>query len=453
MTSRRGFLRSVLATAVAGPALARAEAAQAAVGEAARGVGFRGDDDAARRLREQYLLAPDVTYLNHASIGTVPRPVHEAHAAYLELCERHPSLYVWGAPWREVTEETRAAAARLLRADPDDLAITHNTTEGFNVLAHGVPLDEGDEVLFSSLNHAGASVPWERMAPRRGFTVRRFDFPVERVPELDADEVVALHREALGPRTRVLVVPHVDNQVGLRTPLKALAAMAREHGVRWTKGTPGYRLGQFGRPRGIRVDPDGLIFLVDGAQSAGMIPVDLEAAGVDAYAMSPHKWIQSPKGLGLLWVGPGLRAVLPPMWHRTGGDGRGPSARQYEDYSTRAWPAVVALGDAVGFQAALGEAEKERRLRALHARVRARVEAEAGLVWASPEGWALGSAIMAVRVEGRPAPELGRWLMREHGVDVRAFGAPLDTLRISPNVATTHEELDRALDLLARAAG
>ncbi len=426
MADRRTFLRGLLATAVAGPALTRVEAARAALVTTPGRVGFRADDEASvRRLREEYLLDPGLTYLNHASIGTVPRPVHEAHAGYLELCERHPSLYVWGAPWREVTEETRAGAARLLGAEPDDLAITHNTTEGFNVLAHGLPLDDGDEVLFSSLNHAGASVPWERMAPRRGFTVRRFDFPVERAPELSADEVVALHREALSPRTRVLVVPHVDNQVGLRHPLPALAAMAREHGVRWV--------------------------LVDGAQSAAMIPVELATSGVDAYAMSPHKWVQSPKGLGLFWVRPELRAALPPMWHRSG-QGLDPSARRYEDYSTRAWPAVVALGDAVAFQAALGEGERERRHRATRARLRERVAAEAGLEWASPAAWGDGSAIVAVRVRGRRAPELGRRLLEEHGVVVRAFAPPLDTLRLSPNLATPRDELDRTLDLLAEAA-
>lgn len=425
--TRRGFLRTLLGAAVAGPLLGRAEAARAAVTRTAAGLGFRGlDEEAARRLRDQYLLAPDLTYLNHASIGTVPRPVHQAHAAYLELCEAHPSLYVWGAPWREATEETRSAAARLLGAGPDDLAITHNTTEGFNILAHGLPLAQGDEVVFSSLNHPGASVPWERMAPVRGFTVRSFDFPVERAPELTAEEVVALHLDALSERTRALVVPHVDNQVGLRHPLPALAQAARARGVRW--------------------------ILVDGAQSAGMIPVDLEAEGVDAYAMSPHKWLQSPKGLGLFWVRPELRRDLPPMWHRTGGDGRGPSARKYEDYSTRAWPAVMALGDAVAFQAALGAGEKERRRRALRDRIQARVEAEPGLTWASPPSWEGGSAIVAVRVAGRSAPELGSLLLERHGIDVRAFGPPLDTLRLSPDVSTSSEELDGALDVLAAAA-
>jgi selenocysteine lyase/cysteine desulfurase len=382
--------------------------------------------EAVRALRAQYMLSEDILYLNHASIGTVPRAVHEAHVAYLELCESHPSLYVWGPAWREVTEETRTSAAGLLRCDPDDLAVTHNTTEGFNVLAHGLPLRRGDEVLFSSLNHPGASVPWLGLAETRRFEVRRFEFPLEGADELDEEEVVALHLGAVGPRTRVLVLPHVDNMIGLRHPIRSLAVAAKERGVDFV--------------------------LVDGAQAAGMIPLDLRGSGVDAYAMSPHKWLQSPKGLGLLYVAPHLRSRLPPMWFRTMAAREGGSARQYEDYSTRAWPAVVALGDALAFQLALGEDEKVQRYRTLRNRIRDRVDAEARLRWRSPREWPLGSMIVAVSVTGREASALAGPLFEEHGLALRAFGAPFNALRLSPNVATTDEEVDRALDALAASA-
>jgi len=180
--------------------------------------------------------------------------------------------------------------------------------------------------------------------------------------------------------------------------------------------------------------------------------VELEASGVDAYATSPHKWIQSPKGLGLFWIRPELRRVVPAFWHRTSLS-RDDSARRYEDYSTRAWPAVVALGDALAFQAALGAAEKARRHRALRRRIRERVEAEPGLSWRSPRRWELGSAIVSVRVKGRPAAQLGPRLLEEHGIVVRAFGGPLDHLRLSPNVATPEAQIDAALDALVATRG
>ncbi len=426
-SSRRGFLRTLLAAGAASPILARAERLEAALGPS--GVPFAfdaGSRDSVRLLRDQYLLAEDLVYLNHASIGTVPRAVIRAHAGYLELCESYPSLYVWGAIWREVTETTRAAAAALLGCDPEDLAITHNTTEGFNVLAHGLALGAGDEVLFSSLNHAGASVPWEALAGRRPFTVRRFDFPIESVPELGAEDVVRLHAEAVRAETRVLVIPHVDNMVGLQHPVRAIADAVRALGVEYV--------------------------FVDGAQSAGMFPVDLSTLGVDAYAMSPHKWLQAPKGLGLFWVAPDVRASVPRMWHKTGGTSILGSARKYEDYSTRAWPAVVALGDALDFQASIGASEKARRYRGLRTRIQARVDEDDRLLWRSPRQAGLGSMIVSVGVRGRSAPDIAPRLLELAGADLRAFGGRLDALRISPNLATTDAAVDRVLDAAAALA-
>lgn len=426
-TSRRGFLRSLAAAGAASPLLARAERLEASLSEAtAGGTAFRADDrSSVLRLRAQYLLSDDLIYLNHASIGTVPEAVHRAHVGYLELCERHPSLYVWGSVWREVTEETRAAAAALLSCRPDDLAITHNTTEGINILAHGLPIGAGDEVLFSSLNHPGASVAWQQLAERRGFTVRSFDFPVERVPELTVDEVVGIHVDALTPATRVLVIPHVDNMVGMTHPLAEISSAVRNRGVEFV--------------------------VVDGAQSVGMIPVDLSSAGVDAYAVSPHKWIQAPKGLGMFWVSPEVREVLPRMWFRTPGDRINESARKYEDYSTRAWPAVVALGDALTFQAAIGKDEKARRYAALWDRVHERTVDQRGLAWRSPVAPELRSVIMAVEAEGLRAAATAPELLANAGAVVRAFAPPLNTFRVSPNVMTTDDEVDRFLDALSQA--
>ena len=426
-TPRRTFLKALAAAGVASPILAGVERLEAALPPSTPSTAFRHDDPTSiRALASEYLLGDDLVYLNHASIGTVPRPVHEAHVGYLALCERHPSLYVWGRVWRDVLEDVRAEGSRILGCRPNDLAVTHNTTEGFNILAQGLPLGPGDEVVFSSLNHPGASVAWRGQAARRGFTVRDVAFPVDRAPDLDVEEVVALHAEAVGPTTRALVIPHVDNMVGMVHPLAEIAAAVRARGVEFV--------------------------LVDGAQSVGMIPVDLASSGVDAYSTSPHKWLQSPKGLGLFWTSPALRSSLPRMWYRTAGQTIEASARQYEDYSTRAWPAVVALGDAMAFQAAIGATERARRYDALRRHVRRRVGEEPGLRWRSPTDPALSSVIMAIEVDGADAPALGQTLLAESGVVLRAFGRPLNTLRVSPNVATADDELDAFLDAALAAA-
>jgi selenocysteine lyase/cysteine desulfurase len=377
------------------------------------------------RLRDQYLLDPNLVYLNHASIGTIPRAVSEAHAAYIEICESRPSLYAWGG-WDEVIETVRSRAAGTFGCAPDDLALTHNTTEAFSIVARGLPLGAGDEVLSSSLNHISGAVAWNELAAARGFTTRRFELSPLEAARMSADELVARHAEAVGPRTRVLVLPHLDNMIALRHPIAAIAAAVRERGVRWV--------------------------FVDGAQSAGMIPLDVASYGVDLYGMSAHKWVQGPKGLGFLYITPQLRAEVPRLLYKHPGSEMDGTARDYEDYSTRAWPSVVALGDALDFQEAIGAPEKERRYRALHAHLRALVAAEPALEWRSPETWESGSMIVAVHVRGAPAMQLAPRLMAEHGIDVRPFGGALDAIRISPNLATTEEEIERAVRALAAAA-
>jgi selenocysteine lyase/cysteine desulfurase len=425
--TRRGFLKSLAGAAVAGPFLRRLEETE---------VTFEGTLGAVARtswlerpavLHERYMLDPNVVYLNHASIGTMPRAVHDARTEYSAICESNPHLYIWGGAWDELLSEVRSKAARFLGARAEEVAITHNTTEGFNTLSYGLPLGPGDEVLFSSLNHPGASIPWRHASVARGFSVRDFRFPIGDVPGMSIEDVVAVHRAALRDRTRVLVFPHVDNVVGLRHPLGPLNRMAKAAGVEFVA--------------------------VDGAQALGMIPVEVGESGVDVYSSSPHKWLQSPKGLGLFFVRNDVRDRLRPMWVRYGVERWRGSGRIYEDYGTRNSPEVMALGDAMDFQDALGTADKQIRYRRLWNGMRRRVEAVPGLRWNSPDSFELGSVLVSVGFEKERANALGRKLYLDDGIVLRAFEtAELNAFRVSPNVVTDEDELDLLFSRLEKYA-
>ncbi len=374
--------------------------------------------------RADYLLHASVTYLNHASIGTIPRAVHEAHTRYLAVCEENPWLYIWSDPWQEPREEVRAAAARVMEADPVDVALTHNTTEVFNVLAAGLPLGPGDEVLFSSLNHTGASEAWRHQGARRGYSVRTFDLDVSDLAGVTLSSIVAAHEHAIRPETRVLVLPHVDNAVGIRHPIAEIARVARSKGVEWV--------------------------FVDAAQTVNMIPFSVPGLGVDAFATSAHKWTQAPKGTGMAWFAPALREVLDPMWVTWGQEDWHESARRYEDYGTPVMPRILALGAALEFQSRVSMADREAHHRRLWQHMQDVVASSGGrLRWRSPSDWSLSAPLYAVEVVGRKSPDVGRRLFEEHGIVLRAFGGDaLNTIRISPNLMNTEADLHRLAEVV-----
>ena len=374
-------------------------------------------------LRDAYALSPDITYFNHASIGTIPKIVREAQHQYQELCETNPWLYIWDEGWPDGREVIRRKAAAAMGCGVEEMALTHNTTEGFNMLALGLPLGPGDEVLFSSLNHAGASVCWTYQAEARGFSVKRFDFPVGRAAELSEDDLVAAYEREITPSTKVLVFPHIDNIVGFRYPVRKMAEMARGKGVRYVA--------------------------VDGAQAAGMIDFAVSDLGVDFYSTSPHKWLQGPKESGLLYVKDGVLDDVRAMWVTWGHAQWKGTVRVFEDYGTRNMPELMALGHAIDFQNELGARAKEERYRRLWQHFMDEVDRRSGLLWRSPVTWDFGSGLFAIEREGHKSGEVSRQLFQEHGYVFRPFATQgLNTMRISPNVFNTEDEIDRFLDVL-----
>jgi isopenicillin-N epimerase len=411
MLDRRAFISGT------GIGLAGFLASRATVAEALARVSPAGSESSVATLRDEYLLAPGLLYLNHGSIGTIPKVVLDEHVRLLRLCETNPHAHMWTDVWTEALARTRTLAAGLLHCETDEVALTHNTTEGFNVLAQGLPLGAGDEVLFSNLNHPSASEPWRYYATRRGYSVRRFEIPLADITGLSVADVVALHEKEIRPETRVLVFPHVDNIVGLRHPTRELTAMAKRRGVRFVA--------------------------VDLAQSLAMVPVNVTEEGADFYAASPHKWVQAPKGQGLLVVRRHVHEQLAPLWVKRQRAQMPKTAEVFEDYSTRDLPATLALGDAIAFQQKLGESAKETRLLEIMQQFRVRVDATPALAWRSARAKELSSSLFAVGLKNTKADEVDRRLLAKDIV-TRPFPAPaLNLLRVSPNLINTPADADR----------
>ncbi len=353
------------------------------------------EDDYFTTLRSEYLLNSEISYFNHGSIGTIPRVVHEAHIGYLKLCESNPWLYMWGEPWAKALVETREKVAQFVGCSADELAFTHNTTEGFNLLASGLPLRAGDEVVFSTLNHAGASQCWFHHAKEKGFSIKKFEFPIREVPDLSKSDIVDIYARNISEKTRVVVFPHVDNLVGILYPVRELAKMAKEKGVQYVA--------------------------VDGAQSVAMVDVNLQEMGVDFYAASPHKWLQAPKGTGLLYVKKELQSHLKPMWVTWGQERWKGSVRIFEDYGTRNLAATLTLGNAVDFQNKLNSNGAEQRRKALRDTFLQALKNNSKFIWRSPLDPDLATSLYTVEVKEKSSRALFKEKFEKHGYVFRAF--------------------------------
>jgi selenocysteine lyase/cysteine desulfurase len=213
----------------------------------------------------------------------------------------------------EMRESLRAKAAKMLRVQADEIAVTRNTSEGSNLIVKGIDLKEGDEVIVTSHNHPSNLDSWKVRAQREKLVVRVVPSPVTAA---GADELTGSIEKAITGRTRVIAITHLTSTTGVLYPAKEIAGLARRRGV-WMH--------------------------LDGAQTFGALDVDLSAIGCDSYATSAHKWLMGPLEAGLLYVRTGRIASLWPSIVTAGwaDDLRG--ARKFEVFGQRDDPRVVAL--------------------------------------------------------------------------------------------------------------
>jgi selenocysteine lyase/cysteine desulfurase len=260
------------------------------------------------------------------------------------------------------------------------------------------------------------------MASERGFSVNRFQFPVLDMPTMSKADVLNVYDAHITSRTRVLVLPHVDNMIGLRHPLRELAALARAKGVEFVA--------------------------VDSAQTVGMLDIDLRGLDIDVFATSPHKWLQAPTGLGLMYVSAAVQERLRPMWVTWGQNRWSGTARIFEDYGTRNLAEALTLGDAMEFQSRIAPVQREARLRQLWEFTRTMAMENAGTEWRSPYSWELGASLVAVEIRDKNVSDLAGSMFQDHGFVFRAFRSQgLNTVRLSPNVFNTEEEIARFFEI------
>ena len=377
------------------------------------------DEQFWRFVRTQFPLTDERAYLNTGGLGASPYAVIDAVKAKMDELEKIAETGHSDELWKEV----KTAAAELLGCEAGELAFTRNATEGINIVCNGLPLKRGDEMITTTHEHVGNTVPWLGLLKREGIVVKMFE-----PSTVSAQENVDRIEKLITKKTRLISVPHATTTTGQVLPIRALSALAKAKGI-W--------------------------LFVDGAQTAGMFPFSLHELGCDAYATSGHKWMLGPKETGLLYVRKDMLDVVQPKivgaYSSNEFDlAKGklefvPTAQRYE-YGTVSIPLRFGLGAAINFLQKIGMENIWKRDQSLSTRLFKGLKSIPYVSVLSPESSAERSALVTFKHEKIPFGDLQRHLdtfkLRTRGVGEGGVNA----LRISTHFYNTPVEVDHALE-------
>jgi cysteine desulfurase/selenocysteine lyase len=387
-------------------------------------------------ILSQRVRGKPLVYLDNAATSQKPRPVIEAVSRFYatENANIHRGVHYLSERATEAYDGVRQRVARFLNAgSPAEIVFTRGTTEAINLVAQAWArgsLRPGDEILLTVMEHHSNIVPWHLVAGQTGAVVRAI--PVSDLGELD----LAAFDRLLTDRVRLLAVTHVSNALGTINPVRWMVSRAKERGV---------------------------VTLVDGAQAAPHLPVDVQTLGCDFFAFSGHK-VFGPTGVGVLYGRAELLQAMPP-W-QGGGDMIETVSLERSTYAppparfeagTPMIAEVIGLGAALEYvegvgQAAIGAWEEE-----LLGYATAQVRELEGvrLIGTAREK----AAVLSFVVQGVHPHDVGA-VLDDEGIAIRAghhcaqplmrrFGIPA-TARASFAFYNTREEVDALVQGLVR---
>ncbi len=375
------------------------------------------------RIRQELPATTPNVYLNAGTFGPLPACSIQVMQQQMQNELQNGRLGSASFERMSATYQTaRQALARLLHADEDEIALTANTGEGLNIISYGLNWQPGDEIITTNHEHISLLAPLYQLRARYGVVIRVADLGPH--AELPALQVVA---DLVTPRTRLIAISHVTWTTGTRLSVN--------------------EIGSLGRERGIPV-------LIDGAQSAGAIPLDLHALGIDFYAIPGQKWLCGPDGTGALYV---RREALSYVTSTYVGYWSAEDAHATEwklqenakrfEVGGRQTAAVAAQATSLTWlEETVGHEWLFARIAELNRYAADALQTVPGLhLLSSRPG---DSGLLAFSLEGQNPDEVVTYLNEQHRILIRSI-PDNGSLRVSTGFYNTEEEIDTLVKALA----
>lgn len=377
------------------------------------------DESFWRLVREQFVIHPERIMLNAANLCPSPHMVREAVTRFTDDLDGDVSFQN-RSKYSALREQSREKVAAFVGASADEIALVRNTSEANNIIASGLELTEGDEVLLFDQNHPTNNISWEVSAARIGFKVLRFGL---NSPPQSAEEIFSTLQGAISDKTKVLAFSELSNTTGVRLPSKEICTFARQRGI-YTH--------------------------IDGAQTFGALVINLHEKGCDSYAASSHKWLMGPKETGILYV---REDCIDKVWASDVGVGWGndvetsaKGARKFETLGQRDDAALSAIGTTIDFLNLLGSDRIELRVHELASILKQGVSKIPGAQLKTSVDTSLSGGVCVMEFEGKDNGKIYEQLYKEYGI----AGAPTGGVRLCPHIYNTMDEIERTIEALAK---
>ncbi|MHA1993864.1 MAG: aminotransferase class V-fold PLP-dependent enzyme [Candidatus Hodarchaeales archaeon] len=232
-------------------------------------------------IRDFFPVVNKAIYLNHAAIGPSPKPVTDETQKWMVHHKTYGDMYF--SPLSQMYEdlnEDRDIVGKLINAQAprDEISFTYNTSYGLAAIAEAIPWEEGDTIILNYLEYTSNSYTYQALA-------RKFNLKIKTIPHINGVLPLDKFQAALDQTTRLVAISHVQFSNGFRTDLETLTSMVHEVGGE---------------------------IIVDGIQSLGAIPLDVQKTNIDYLAAGGYKWLLAPLGTGFLYVRKDLAEHLQP---------------------------------------------------------------------------------------------------------------------------------------------
>ena len=422
MSTRREFLGAIGRTAFAAAALDPVRALHAL--EAFAQTPGSPEEIASNEalwfeVQQAFTVDRSLINLNNGGVSPSPAIVQNAMKRHLDFSNTAPVYSMWQIlePQRE---GVRRELAKTFGCSEEEIAMTRNASESLQICQLGFDLKPGDEVLTTTQDYPRMITTWQQRERRDGIKLKQFSIPV---PCEDAAQIVSLFEKNITPKTKLILMCHMINLTGQILPVKQVVHMAR------AKGIP---------------------VIVDGAHAFAHFAFTHADLDCDYYATSLHKWLFAPHGTGMLYVRKEKIAKLWPMMAAP--EPMDNNIRKFEEIGTHPAANYLAIAEALTFHHGIGAQRKTARMTYLRDRWATRLmkNERIKLNTSLKPGFACGLA--NVQVQGLDSVELATHLWNKHRIIVVPIKhAEFEGLRVTPNVYTTVDEIDRFAEVIEEA--